>query len=741
MSFRANKQTNCTCILLARYILLSSCLIRYKHILHYCSCVCIQFNCHEIKSLAMNYLLLIFTLAIPCLAVQPNQQSSSDEEPGILVSSIARWLDLHRKLYDNNTPATSAETINLQQLKPILDEMYSIEQTEAFKIGMVDDLLEHNTSYNKYQHLLFKSYEMNLSIDKNITITQLLLSLFNYNSNDCSEEYYDYLEDIAQAFVDSPISLASKQLRDLQHQNCWLRLINSANATCMLLGSTIKNSLDRLVGLIYPMPCEIIVPSIESTEIAHEIETNRFSQIIANFLLNYNKGDMAQPALISIDLGLDFQIHIEQPCRFLVLKTKHIMMEIYGLLSHIEKRTNFMKDNDINMVNRYMMCDRILANYDAISKQITNFLPNDRILDANLSTQHVDNRNANQDQGTDLITQYLAFELDAPEQLPAITTTTTNSPKDKFVDTTTRDNEILEYGSNLADIHGENNDFISQYLLLDAENHVATEGASSAQLNTVEQNKNASSGDNETVNLITQHLLQDSENLNEQEASQTESDSGSKKEAAAKGPKILESSEKQVKKRKVKAKPPIARDPNSETKFVVNILAGKGRGKWILYPTIWSDGSQTMERKEKLLEDWPVEWHYFNNARRSVKQRSFYARKIAKNPKSVRRYRKSKYEMTYQEYQSMGECSGQFKFSPTKPLPPDPIANNRFVVSIGRSLGRGTYAKYPVTWSDGSKSLECKNYLINYWEAAWKEMDREAKAYRQRKYIENKKKG
>lgn len=126
---------------------------------------------------------------------------------------------------------------------------------------------------------------------------------------------------------------------------------------------------------------------------------------------------------------------------------------------------------------------------------------------------------------------------------------------------------------------------------------------------------------------------------------------------------------------------------------VVSIDKPTGRGLTARYKTHWSDGRTSIEKKSYLDAHWPDQLEELHQRLKEI--------------------RKSKYIESRAKYLSRKKPVEPINASFNIPVAIN--ANLRKVSSIERAIGRGAYARYPTHWSDGSTSLETKEFLHSHW--------------------------
>lgn len=347
----------------------------------------------DLSALQIILLSAISLFVAPSLATitgHSSQQSIEHHPPTLSSTSIARWIDLHRKIFD---VIQLPQTMSVDQIENSLKEMSTIEEDENF--GSHDQAASLHD--DRFKTILNKYVETKPVTSRHATITNLLLQTFDYDSNECTEEYFEQLDDIYGDLEGSGVAQAFVHNRDLQWRNCWRRMMNSLATSNMLLGSDVKKPLDELVAMAYPMPAEIVIPSVDSTGAIYTEESNRISGIIAQFLKAQTKQQD------ELDYKKEFKVSIKQPCEQLISRTKQLMMDIYKLFKIYADKSGVISPSDALIVNRYMMCRRIVADSVSIRSNISQYSNK-----MNVNEHNHDNLNP----PTGLITQHITSGLD-----------------------------------------------------------------------------------------------------------------------------------------------------------------------------------------------------------------------------------------------------------------------------------------------------------------------------------------
>lgn len=336
-----------------------------------------------------NIILLATFATLPSISVDPGENPLLRQP---IRNPIDRYIELHRLIYDNDP----SRSISLEQMKASLEEMSAFERSGLFRTSIQYEL--KGFPVNRFKHVVNKYNNSKPVTNRFATITDLFLQTFNYDSNDCTTEYFDQLEFIHDSFERNPIVQALEHNRELQYENCWIRLMKSLVATSKIVGLDIRSPLDELLALVYPDQSEIIIPSAASLTTGYEEESSRISQKISQLLMKYRNNN--EP---NINLRKECKITIERSCKLLMEKTKFIMTDIYKLIKFTGHKRNFMTKEHAQLMNRYVLCRRIIADSNYIYSNLFKYDTEDqagRILNT-LDDMPVE-------ENSELITQYLA---------------------------------------------------------------------------------------------------------------------------------------------------------------------------------------------------------------------------------------------------------------------------------------------------------------------------------------------
>lgn len=522
--------------------------------------------------------LLISIFAQLCIATDPGQ-ISTDQLDQSRSDPVIRWTGLQRQIYDK-----SVAKIDLALLQTILRELSSIEQ---------DDKLKSHELYvnqdKRYKQLIQVAYESNILDKPDATITDLLLQTLDHNSNGCTKEYLHFLNELYKHFRDTPITDSLQENQNLQYKNCLERSKRLLSTIISSLGSRVKKSLDNLLSAIYPDSNKLIeFPLLSQQVVDYCNNSTQIGVRIAQFLAQ-QKVQQNQDALDS-----KLQHFVLQPCSILINESGLTLEKILPIIRMSRIDRNFLEFEHAMFVNKYQLCRIILDNVDFIRPIIIQY--------NNMFSR-------------------LTFSTDATHQNQA--------PSQDF--------ESIGHAKIATSIGDLQEQDVSTELRLG--------------LPTDEQ-------------LITQQLP-----INQIQEG------------------ILNPQSSQV---------------GSSKKYVTKIEKGTSRGRKQTYPTHWSDGTITHETKTSLLNNWPDQYKAMYKRLEAEWQAEYVERCLANSSR----------------FSTIKPPSIFANVTAQRLMPMDKNAidqKNLSVVKIGRYIGRGATTRYPTHWSDGTVSLETKQYLQQNW--------------------------
>lgn len=157
-------------------------------------------------------------------------------------------------------------------------------------------------------------------------------------------------------------------------------------------------------------------------------------------------------------------------------------------------------------------------------------------------------------------------------------------------------------------------------------------------------------------------------------------------------------------------------DPNHPNAIVIRVVDTIGKGRQTKYLTMWSDGSETMEKKLYLLTYWP------DRLKELLSKKAYDSRvRYEGRHRNDKKGEKSQLDQTDDvdepaaKRQRLDPTSdiGETELGTDNTLADEniPTESRRKVVKIERTFGRGNSAKYLVVWSDNTMSLEKEPFL------------------------------
>lgn len=664
------------------------------------------------------FYLSLSILALPSLAVELNQ---NPDDP------ITTWIGLRTQIYNENLKPQ----LEFDQLKPLLIEISAIEQTDAYKFAL-KPLIESGTyRINLYKQLLAIAFSDNVLSRPDATITDLLLQTFDYDSNDCTESYFNLLYAIQGTFSRSTIIDALHENHELQYRNCWHRLMEPVLASYSVLGSRNRNFLDKLVTSAHSN--ELIEFSLTPGSIKYRKESSRIGRKIARFL---KRPSSMRNATETMDYyNKQFERFVYRPCSLLINEMKPIMVDVMKLLKlSFDKRKSFISVEQALFLNTYNQCFRVLNDTETIKSFIREFIEKTRKVSHNLILAHKPNispessENAIEDNSqktksvTDdmsinsssnqigvndnLITQQLIPTIDAQEpvineaQIPV-----DESRKRKFgaqfpvvvkVDKCVGSGIMTRYPTIWSD--GKTTMEEKEYLEEKWPEKLAEQLMEKTMLY---RNRYKMRCDALNAEFYEQAKA-DLENSKKHKRKSKSSDKQDEIKETDQSCELLDEPEQH-------------RDKNLR---VIEIGKGIGWAQAIRYPTIWSDGSETMESKPYLVKHWPEQYDLQQKKQAADSQCRYAHRCLARKAAKL--------------HEQQSPASKQVEAKPTLYTPTgqfnqrQPIVDgsnyfdkNRKIIAIDKPTGYGTRKKYPVHWSDGKVTSQLKSYLVAHYPEAW----------------------
>lgn len=669
----------------------------------------------------MMKLILFFVslFAVPCLATDPNKNTNED----VPLSPVTRWFDLHRKILENGP----RPNIDRDEFQEILNEMKSIEQTDAYTIGIkpFDDIRGH--PINHHRGLVNRCYAANLLQERNATVTDVLLLTFDHDSNDCTKDFFDLLDDINESFADSQISYALYENRELQYKNCWTRFMESLMSTTSLLGSRIRAPLNKLFKSVYPNSTGLITISDDRESLEFRAESTRIARKIAKFIEEQTSSDTQSNSMEYYDE--DFQHLVEFPCSLLLNSTNYIMSNIFSMIKYCGNGRDFITSGHAMILNRYILCNRIMSDIDTVRLNVRQFtmierrLPNYPIsqqaiqpMITNLNPIETHQPSSlNEPNYEALITQHQSF--DEPAVVSVQQTTTTTIPQ----------------------IREQPGEYPARVLRVD-------KGVGKAKFTRYPTHWSDGSKTLETKKYLMAHwpdqlmvVLRRQAAANQARYLRRQQARAGQQQEDSQEPITLEFTPEYIASQ--------SNDPTS-TRRVLSIGRGIGRGQWTKYPTIWSDGTTTYEKKAYLMQYWRPIWDSFYRGQRAENQARYELRLIVNaNDERIKSKRfRPRIPTSGDQQQPQEQESNKTDHNPMKLITRQPYVNklkaikpklgesiyetiiqqrqgkpdsSARVVSIRDSIRQGQRVKYQTIWSDGTMTLQTKEFLVTHWWPIW----------------------
>lgn len=521
-------------------------------------------------------LLLICALSLPCFAVDTGQDIDGRSK-----DLFARWLELRKQIYDE----FSLLALYPDRMKAILLEMASIEQTEVYK-----SQIKPNLGNDQYLHLLSRYYKAKLLNKRDSSMTDLLLQTFDYDSNDCTGEYLEQLNDIYNTLVHTPFSGTLRENRELQYQNCWHRLMRSLVANSMLLSSNVRIPLDKLTSLAFPNHDELLSLSSDPSSTSYKNESNQISKIIAQFLQSL--GGEIKTLRGYRD---HFERLVEHPCEMLIDTTNQVMSRIYRLLKLCGRKRDFISSNYVMILNGSMLCDRVIGDLESIRLQVIRYsaaprsiIGKDIVLDVFDRAMPTDIQRTT-DNESDLVTQYPLTGIHVNQQMLAnLGSNISGGPEAQVADP-------FPISVAHANMHSS---MQIPHISVPAEKHVLKifppihrDNRSMYPTFWSDTSFSFELKDYLRQNWYSEWL----EQLSEQSAkNQRKRDAQYALAMGLQSPIVY--------------KPPDKVHSGDQNPEPIRIDRPIGRGLYAKYPTVWSDGSASMETKKYLKTNWNKVW-------------------------------------------------------------------------------------------------------------------------------------
>lgn len=563
----------------------------------------------------MIYIFLISIIAIPCLATGPSP-SLPDDNSTSSVGPITRWIELHKRIFSNS----SSSKINLSELTTLIKEMSEIEQSEPYKLGLKPLIESGRYQVKAYKQLVEQFYASNILTRQDLTVTDLLMQLFEYNSNDCTAEYFQQLDLIQETFKNSSLANALEESRQLQYKNCWARLMVPVVASNNIVGSRVRDHLNMLVSAIYPKNTTKLV-TLSSEHKTPEYH-NQSEEIVAKI------GQFLRDKL-PIDSNYDprdFRHLIQHPCANLIETTRQYMLKIWKLLEFAGEKRDFITNEHALILNKYMLCERILADKDFILSSLTSQaktkrpfpidlnLTSDENYGEHLITQHPmfgsagDDDDDDDDRDDDNGDKLNVADYKSAEKRPKIGQRVVCIEKGlgrakniRYPTLWSDGTTTMESRAYLVENWRDELDILLKRQAAEsqaeyARRRTAKRNAKTANLrdlNELGPNKRPQDYSHIVLDLTTEQLDSMQANQGYCSSNKIQEDVGQKR--------------------------------------IVKIDAAVGRGRHIEYPTYWSDGSITMEKKKFIMDNAFAVWYDYTQNQRAKHQATYEAKTAAKN--------------------------------------------------------------------------------------------------------------
>lgn len=571
----------------------------------------------------VTYIYLTSLLVVSCLAVEPGQtpidQTNLVSTPTQSNSPILRWIELHKQVYGDINPTSK---IYSTRVKSNLAEMLSIEQIEANKIAIKSLFESQGYRVEHYNELVGKFHKASLLTKRDATITDILLQTFEYDSNNCNKMYFEHLDEICKIFEHKPVKIVLNENRDLQFRNCWHRLIDPVISTTMLIGLRFRSPLNKLVNIVYPNTSVILPSAVKPDTTTYYIESLWIAQKIALFL--QTEPTLANPNNSMENYLADFQNLVKNPCITLINATKEIMKQTYDILELPGRKRDFINPIQTKILNRYIMCLKIVEDDTFISLNVVEFLQKSPI-----STQTNQMTTQSNQQSFTPIQRVLDFEraqrekmkkVDITKEFPAIKQT--DDPNVKLITQQTpieiNDDLILTLQPKLTtsptlDIEVQMGR--KRPRIIPAATHSATckneYFADRPVGNHYVVDINCSFGKGALVKYET---VWDDGTITAENREYLKNNWSSILTTFDKRRRAKNQARYTVRKlARSKTETELGQQDLGPPRTVVRIdCAIKNyNGPVTMYPTIWNDGTTSMERKEYLIENWPEAWEQY----------------------------------------------------------------------------------------------------------------------------------
>lgn len=518
-------------------------------------------------------LLLLCIFASICLAVDLNLNSSDDEQL-TQVRPVARWIELHKQIFDHNS---SGNDLNLGNVKNMLLEMSTIEQTDMFKVENepINQILDYHIK--EYKQLVRKSWDLNLIDNLDVTVTNLILQTLDINSTNCTEKYFKQLDEIYGNMEHIPLARFLQENRQLQHKFCWNRYMDLLRSNCMLLSNRAVLRLDKLVAAYKGTDPSLIINLTRDEDSPKFRDENL--QIDKAMMSVIHRAESPKAAEVTNEsYNKKLKHHFIQQCQLLIDETNYMMKKIIVMLGIRRNSSNFMTADHALMINRFRLCERILAIRDLFSPNVIESIY-DRT-DKPLTTRDVipdktDKSKSLIELGMDASHRLNSKIGSSSKQTPSQTSVPAQLPANKQI-------KDLNAKSVITIGHSEGRGVKTKYPVLWSDGTTSYEKRSYLE---------AFCPDEFDIQLKRQAADRYAKFVERHNAKFNTID--------------CDQPDKKRQRNDIDINIPSSTSAN---RVVISIEHGSGRGINFRYPTNWSDGSRSSETRDYLVRNWPEIW-------------------------------------------------------------------------------------------------------------------------------------
>lgn len=525
----------------------------------------------------------MFRMILICiLAASKHVVSHNQDLPAEQTSPEYRYMELRKQVYG----LTLVPSQNFGHFMSLLLEMYSIERDKTF-----ESRFKHYAQLNGYQFNDYKIWvdafrRAGFLLQSEASMTKLLLQTFDFQSNECSEEYFGLLGQLQHAFENMAIYPALQENRRQQYRNCWDRLMNILGPANMLVGVKVGQHLDKLSSEICPNTRSILLQLTDQSQEKYRKDSLRYSRKIMQFLM-------------SLKITHSFELNLEQlilkPCKLLVNKTYSIMLDVKRILKS-NTDEDFISSENVQILNRFILCERILADSEFISSTVL------KVMIAEIKTRQLDPQvdlslEANEE---NLITRYENIGTILNQQAAQV-----NPPQS--TESSTKRRRIKKSQEVLID-----REFVPDDVIV-VEIKRSVGAGRNTRYPTIWSDGRITK---ETKDYLVTHWQDAYDRQYHKQRAENQM-----RYLRRKGIKQVQESSDQVERR-------IGLNDqghnNSQpvpdmSRFVTRIEEGVGYYPNIKYPTVWSNGDVTMESSEFLMKNWKDAWLQMTRRNKSTR--------------------------------------------------------------------------------------------------------------------------